>query len=178
MAALEALPQSQNPVLLTQAKPPSGTAPNEDDVRLLARLIFAEGANHHHMTGALEGIGWTVLNRIGAPGFAKTLEGVIHQPKQFDGPKNDLWAKAADPSTLNGPNKIAYEKARRVAEGVLERKIPDPTDGAQFFYSSRDGNAPGTWFPEEKRTQRLVESIKPIGELYFLKPNPSAPARR
>ena len=177
MSALEALYPSQNPAL-AQATSASGGAPREDDVRLLARLIFAEGADHHHRTGAMEGIGWAVANRVGAIGYPKTLEGVIHQPGQFDGPKNDLWAKAADPSMLNGPNRIAYEKARAVAEGVLERRIPDPTKGAQFFFSSPTGDAPGTWFPEEIREKRLIRSIEPIGKLHFLKPNPSPPTRR
>lgn len=174
MSALEALPQ------LGQAVPPPlPPTASEDDVNLLARLIFAEGANHHDRPGAMEGIGWTVANRVGAPGFRKTLKEVIYQPGQFAGRFNDLWAEAADPKTLTGPNQIAYGKARAVAEGVLERRIPDPTGGAQFFYSSHDGNAPGTWFPGEISATRLIPSLEePIGRFYFLKPNPSPPARR
>jgi spore germination cell wall hydrolase CwlJ-like protein len=179
MSALEALHQPQRSTPLAQAPSPSGATPGADDVTLLARLIFAEGANHHHVKGAMEGIGWSAVNRVGAPGFPKTLEGVIRQPRQFDALHHPLWAAAADPSTLTGPNKLAYDKARTAAENVLQRKISDPTNGAQFFYSSRDGKAPGTWFPEQIRTQRLIRSVdEPIGHFYFLKPNRSAPVDR
>jgi spore germination cell wall hydrolase CwlJ-like protein len=174
MSALEALYQSQNSVSLAQAVPPSGPAPNEGDVKLLARLIFAEGADHHDTEGAMEGLGWAVVNRVGAPGFPKTLDGVIHQPGQFHATRNALWAAAADPTSLRGPNKTAYEKARTVAEGVLNRTISDPTKGAQFFFSSRDGKVPGDWFPKKIDDNELeyTPDQKPTGRFYFLRPPP------
>jgi len=70
------------------APPPSRPAPrapaaapqtefNDTDVDLLARLIFAEGANQFRKPGVYLGLGNTVLNRLKGPGFPKTLQDVI-----------------------------------------------------------------------------------------------------
>jgi spore germination cell wall hydrolase CwlJ-like protein len=143
----------------------------QNRISLLARLIFAEAADHHLIPGAMEGIGWATINRVGAPTFPKTLEAVIHQPGQFDGVGKRLWRDAADPSKLTGPDATAYAKALEVAEGILAGKVPDGTKAAQFFYSSPTKDAPGTWFPPKIQDGELVHTLEePLGKFWFLKP--------
>jgi hypothetical protein len=153
------------------SEPPTSTSPSEADVILLARLIFAEAGNHFSTGKAMEGVAWATANRVGAPGFPETLHDVIHQPKQFAvGGKQ--WDKAADPSSLTGDDARAYTRALDVAKGVLSRNIPDPTEGAQFFYSSPDGRIPGVWFPSKIQKDELTYTPddRPHGQFYFLKP--------
>lgn len=140
-------------------------------INLLARLIFAEAADHHDRPGAMEAIGWTTLNRVGAPTFPKTLEAVIHQPGQFDSVGKKLWRDAGDPSKLTGPNVTAYAKALEAAEGILGGRIPDRTKAAQFFYSSPTKDAPGDWFPKKIKDKELEHTLtEPLGKFWFLKP--------
>jgi spore germination cell wall hydrolase CwlJ-like protein len=165
--------------LLTEAQQPAapttegaqGTDPSEEDVRLLARLIFAEAADHWDVPGAMEGVGWIARNRIGAPGFRKTLPDVILKPGGFDGPKNPQWEKAGDPSKLTAKEARAYQRALEVARGVLSGDIPDPTGGATFFYSRKPNEPVPPWFEPRIANGRFVQvnEDRRFGDLFFLR---------
>jgi len=133
------------------------------DLALLARMIFAEAAREHNVPGLYERIGWTAMNRVGKPTFPNTLDGVIHHRDhkgvpQFSSIDDNLWKEAEDPSKLTGPNVAAYQRARDTAAGILAGKIPDPTEGGQYFFS---GN-PSPFFMGRIQSGRLA----PIGEKY------------
>ena len=130
---------------VAQASPATGGTsqakqPSEDDVRLLARTIYAEAAGQYKVPGAMEGVGSALRNRIGARGFPKTLSDVVLQPgqdgrPQFRGVNSTLWNEAADPSKMNPVARRAYDRAVEVARGVLDGSISDPTHGAKYFSS-------------------------------------------
>jgi hypothetical protein len=143
----------------------------EENVGLLARLIFAEAGDHWNVPGAMEGVGWTARNRVGAPGFRKTLPDVILKPGGFDGPKNSQWQKAGDPSKLTGKDAVAYQRALEVARGVLSGDIPDPTGGATFFYSRKPNQAVPAWFEPRIANGRFipVNEDPSFGDLFFLR---------
>lgn len=148
--------------------------PSEDDVNLLGRLIFSEAADHSDVPGAMEGVGWAARNRVGVPGFRKTLPDVILKPGGFDGPKNQQWEKAGDPSKLNAEEVRSYRHALEVARGVLSGAIPDPTGGATFFYTKDDADKPAPpWFEPRIANGRFSEVNKygNIGKFVFLKDN-------
>jgi spore germination cell wall hydrolase CwlJ-like protein len=164
------------PVTDQVSEPAAGDAPqlSDDDVNALGRLIFAEGADHDQVPEAMEGIGWAVRNRVGKAAFPGTLQGVITQTdkngvRQFDGFGNKLWNQAADPSTLEPANAAAYQHAQEVARGILSGQIPDPTGGAQYFYSSDNGDPPAGFFSKAMEHGRLFRSIDPIGKFTFLR---------
>jgi spore germination cell wall hydrolase CwlJ-like protein len=156
---------------------PETTEPRQDsfeeDAKLLARLIFAEAGNHFDKGTAMEGVAWAAANRVGAPGFPDTLHGVIHQPTQF-AVGSPQWEKADNPAGLKGDDARAYARAVDVAKGVLSGSIPDPTQGAQFFYSSPTGRIPGGWFPGKIAREELIYTPdrNPAGHFYFLKVPP------
>lgn len=137
-------------------------------IALLARTIFAEAANHYRTQGAMEGIGWAAVNRVGAPRFPNTLEAVIYKPEQF-AVGNVRWNMAADPDKLTGPDARAYEQALNVARGILTGKVPDPIGGARFFYSSRrEEDVPKGFFADGLRENRLLKQRR-IGHFTFVR---------
>jgi spore germination cell wall hydrolase CwlJ-like protein len=159
-----------------RAQSAENSAASPEDEALLARLIFAEGADHYKIPGALESIGWTVANRVGAPGFRRTLKDVIDQPAQFNGPKNPQWEKAGDSPNLQGEDLNAYAKALTVARAILGGTLNDPTHGATFFYSrQKPEDSPPGWFKREVEEKRLVPTIPDIGKFTFLRPARSQP---
>jgi spore germination cell wall hydrolase CwlJ-like protein len=143
-----------------------GYLPQRDDAALLARLIFAEGANNYKEPHAFEGIGWTAVNRIGERGFPDTLAGVIYQPNQFNAVTNNLWNRAANPAILTGDEARAYALANSVAEGIVNGETLDPVDGATFFHS---GSLPRGFFTNQVRAGRLTSREK-LGSFTFYGP--------
>lgn len=124
----------------------------EADAKLLARLIYGEAAGQSEQEGLYDHIGWSVMNRIGAPSFPKTLEGVIYQPGQYDAVGDKLWNHLDQPDQMNTLDKRAYAKAEETARGILDGRVPDPLDGAQYFYHGD----PDPWFAERQASGRLV----------------------
>jgi len=148
--------------------PASRPAYTDEDTELLARLIFAEGASEFKKPGAYLGIGNTVLNRVGVPGFANTLRGVITQPGQFQSVGGRLWNDAANPAGLTGLDATAYAAARSLAEDLIggsEYLFDDPTGGATYFYS---GPTPVGFFTRQTRSGRLQPTYKG-GKFTFLR---------
>ncbi|MHB8530721.1 MAG: RHS repeat-associated core domain-containing protein [Caulobacteraceae bacterium] len=138
---------------------------------LLSRLMFAEAAG---APAAYAGIGWTVLNRVGAPGFPNSLEGVIFQEYgngqyEFNAVGGVLWNETGDPSSLTGSNALSYAQAFRVSVGILTGGIPDPTNGALFFYS---GTTPPGFFARALSKGTLVVAVPPVDGFSFLKATP------
>lgn len=161
---------------------PGAEPPDPDDVNLLGRMMFAEGADHYNVPGAMEGIGWVARNRVGASGFPDTLRGVINQTDSRGIPQfaavgnaihqgNALWTQAANPSALTAPNSDAYKRAQDVARGVLSGQIPDPTGGATYYYTSSDGQPPprDKFFINAMKSGRLVRSAGSVGKFTFLR---------
>ena len=169
MSALEALYPSQHSAL-AQASSTSGGAASEDDVRLLARTIFAEAGSNYRDDHAMAGIGWTVRNRVGERQFGRTLEEVILRPGQF-AVNTPQWRKAGDPASLTGPDAHAYAEALRTARGVLAGEIADPTNGARFFFSGKPGEEPPEGFFRKGLADFRLERSTPerLGDFTFVK---------
>jgi hypothetical protein len=160
------------PVQVASADGPKGDAAM-DTARTLARMIFSEAAESYQEPNVYEGVGWAALNRLGAPGFAQRF-GDLFSRGQFNAVGNPLWRRAANPSSLQGDNAAAYNRALTVANGILDGRIADPTGEAQFFYS---GDAPSDYFSRAIDSGRL-ERIEPrIGPFTFLR-DTQQPRRR
>ena len=172
-----ALSSGAGPATAPSGQPPA-TRPafTENDVDMLARLIFAEGAGQAAKPGVYLGIGNTVLNRIGKPGFANSLQGVINQrlpngTRQFDSVGGRLWNQAANPSALTGPNATAYNAARALANDLLygsEYIFDDPTNDSTYFYSSGTRLPPRGFFTTAERSGRLRREYD-AGDFFFLR---------
>ncbi len=137
------------------------------EVQALARLVFAEAANS---PDAYAGVGWSVVNRVGAQGFADSLQGVIYQLDgngnyQYNAIGGKLWNAAGDPGSLTGANATAYRSAYATAFGIEVGRVSDPTGGAKFFYS---GATPTGFFSRAISSGRLVPTYT-AGPFTFLK---------
>ena len=136
------------------------------DALLLARILFAEAASKQD---AYKSIGWTVINRIRHRKHPNSLRDVIMQPGQFDAVDKPLWKDAGTPSKLTGTNASAYSEALAIATGILNGRIPDPTEGATFFYHSPNGAPPPGFFKRAIADGRLTPNTDRPGDFTFLK---------
>ncbi len=115
-----------------------------DEVKLLARVTFAESAREYQIPNAMEGVASTIQNRVESGQFGDTYADVIFQKGQFTSVGGKLWEMAGNPSTLTGPNTAAYARALSVAEDVYYGKVADPTGGAVAFHSLDQYTHPGS----------------------------------
>jgi hypothetical protein len=112
----------------TPAVVEGGIPHTEADVVLLARVVQAEAGDQPY--DAMLGVAAVVVNRVRAPGFPKTLEGVVYAPGQFQG--------VDSPAFYGTPSPAAVEAATAALDGV------DPTGGALHFYNPAL-TWPGSW---------------------------------
>lgn len=85
----------------------------------LAHLVQSEAGNQPFLGQVA--VAAVVLNRMKAPGFPKTVAGVIFQPGQFESVSNGTFWMAPDPQ--------AYQAAEAALNGE------DPTGGALYYYN-------------------------------------------
>jgi len=126
-----------------------GYHPQNEDAQLLARAIYAEsGITPQDMPA----IGWAIVNRVGfrngsqRPSYGGTLSEVIHQPLRngryaysfLDAGGSGAWHRSANPSTI--PDPAVWAQALAAANAILSGRIPDPTGGAQHYFSSSEYN--------------------------------------
>ena len=138
----------------------------ERDIKDLALMIFGEGASDWNKPGAMEHIGWTAVNRSIAPGFANTIPEVVRDKQAYNAFGDELWRQAeTSPETLTPLNAKAYQRAQVVARGILEGKIEDPTEGAQFFFHGK----PNEWFAERIKSGRLLPIERNFDNLTVLR---------
>lgn len=105
----------------------------DDELDLLARLIFSEGGTESFDTKLK--IGSVVMNRVSAPNFPNTIEEVIYQKNQF----------AVTTTKIDGVIMIdrpADEDSVRAAKEILDYGSVLPSD-VQVFYAQ--GKCDGNW---------------------------------
>jgi spore germination cell wall hydrolase CwlJ-like protein len=89
------------------------------DVLLIARVVHAEADGQPF--AAKLGVAAVVVNRVRAPGYPKTIPGVVYAPGQFQGVDSPLFADPPSPEDVQAAlDALAGE---------------DPTDGALHFYN-------------------------------------------
>lgn len=129
-----------------------------EDIKELARLVYAEAADQYKIAGAMESVAWVVRNRVEANKSwlgRNTYRGVIHHKGQFTSVGLDLWNDAGAPDVLSNPKDIAaYKRALEAARGVYNGKIKDPTNGAVYFHTY-DEQLHG-WFGKSSRSGRIT----------------------
>ena len=98
---------------------PWDTSYTNDELMLLARVIYAEAAGEPY-TGKVA-IGAVVLNRVRSPLFPDTVAGVIYEPWQFSCVGNWMF------------NSYPNEESIRAAKDALAGW--DPTGGALYYFN-------------------------------------------
>jgi N-acetylmuramoyl-L-alanine amidase len=102
-------------------RPAALLAVSQEDLELLARVIYAE-ARGEIFEGQVA-VGAVVVNRLTHPQFPKTIREVIYQQGQF--------TAVSDQQILLEPNPLAFQAAEAALAGQ------DPTGGAIFYFNPR-----------------------------------------
>ena len=138
-----------------------GYVPQPDDSNPLARIIYAESSN---TPSDMPAMGWAVVNRVGDSEFGKTLDAVIHQKNAFQSVQDNSgqWQKSADPQGLTGPNATAWQNAQDTAQGILGGAIPDPVNGAAYFFTSPKYNGDPASAPRDFQRMLGHDLIAPV----------------
>lgn len=134
-------------------KEPRVKLPENKDIALLARVIFAEAAGE-----TLEGkraVAWVVRNRVKISprrrrefGSMYGWDGVILRHGAFVGVQDELWWKLEDIDSLNLQEQEALKECIEIAEEVYEGRGIDPTEGAVFFFRGK---------PRERRMRDAMD---------------------
>lgn len=107
----------------------SGTAAQDHDVALLARVISAEARGEPY--AGQVAVGAVILNRIEHPSFPSTLAGVVYQPGAFS---------CMDDGQIDQP---VAESARRAAQEALGGS--DPSGGAIYYFNPSTATSAWIW---------------------------------
>ena len=106
-----------------------------------------------------------IKNRVGFPGFAKTLHDVVYGKDQFTS-----MSVSSDPEFNLAPSDVApanlWTEAQRLAVIVLNTDDPDPTDGAHYYENPKTAGSEwfdrviagpyGTGTPEHPMTRKIL----------------------
>lgn len=129
---------------------PEWTGDFHDDPEqiILARMIFGEVRDTHLSDNVRTAVGWTARNRVedSKNRWAKTYYSVILQKKQYSAfdSKNKNRPFVENPLfSGKGIDKRAWSKCYKIAGQILNRKILDPTNGANHYFD--DSIAAPTW---------------------------------
>lgn len=114
------------------------------DLDIMARTLFGEARGEP--TEGKIAVAWVIRNRLSRPKrFGSTIGAVCRQPYQFS-----CW-NSHDPNlpklkavTLADP---VFKECLQIATDVCADKIPDPTNGAQFY---RAIGTPADWAIDHK----------------------------
>lgn len=94
---------------------PAASSTEDNETALLARALHALAGGEEY--GTLLAVGSVMLNRVGSPAFADTLEGVLEQTGALAGGGYDAESLSAARELLGG--------VRALPEGVLYLKRED-----------------------------------------------------
>ncbi len=112
---------------------------DQNDISLAALCAWKE-ARSDGSTG-MHAVLHCLKNRIGFPGFAKTIHDVIMGKNQFSS-----MSIISDPefNLQPAPDDVMYIAALRLADTVLNTDDDDPTGGAHYYENPKTGNS--GWF--------------------------------
>lgn len=109
---------------------------HDDPIQMiLARAIFGEGRSLSEQ-GRIA-IGWVVRNRIGYSQWGIAYHDVILHPSHFSAfNKTDRNRKLVEDPSSDLTQRNAWHQCYDLASGILSGSIPDPTKGANHYYST------------------------------------------
>lgn len=114
------------------------TSLNEEDVVILARIIFSEAGSEPYKGKVA--VGAVVLNRVENSSFPSTIKSVIFQKGQFCGAGNSAF------------NRSLCSESVKAAEEALSGE--DPVDGALYFLNKNIAGSP-SWLNNRKFVARI-----------------------
>lgn len=140
----------------------TGNFADDSEIILLTRLIFGEAEDQP--IEAKTGVGFTVINRVKKQrsNWGLTVKEVILKESQYDAFGNPDRRKIIEDPLENASEatKQAWDGSYKVAGGILDKSLADPTNGATNFHSFINQKDFPAWATEENFKVKL-------GSLYF-----------
>src|SRR5579863_2057251 len=100
---------------------------NLTDLELMARVMWLEARGE--MQAGMRAVGHVIHNRVGFPGFPKTLRTVILQPNAF----SCLLPSDPEFNTVPDDDDPQYEFCEHIVPAIIGNLDTDPTNGAHFY---------------------------------------------
>ena len=127
--------------------------------KCLATMIYGEarGEAEHGQVA----VAYTAVNRAAN----KTVCAVVLAPKQYSIFNDNPTLRAAamslhvEPKQKNIIDNASWEKAVRVAEIVMRRQVPDPTNGSTHYLAPKVMATKGYTYPKWSKEYKLVAVI-------------------
>lgn len=127
--------------------------------KCLATMIYGE-ARGEAEPGQVA-VAYTAVNRAAK----KTVCAVVLAPKQYSIFNNNPALRAAamslhvEPKQKNTIDNASWQKAVRVAEKVIGRQVPDPTNGSTHYLAPKVMASKGYVYPKWSKQYTLVTVI-------------------
>jgi N-acetylmuramoyl-L-alanine amidase len=128
-----------------------GTRPLTDPLVCLARTIYFEARGQSDTEMAA--VGFVVVNRVRESQFPGDVCAVIREGGETPPCQFSWWCDGrSDVAT----NRREYDRAVRIARGILEGRVKDPTNGANMFHNL--GASPG-WAKVAEERARIGDQV-------------------
>jgi spore germination cell wall hydrolase CwlJ-like protein len=127
--------------------------------KCLATMVYGEARGE-----AIQGmvaVAYTAVNRAAK----KTVCDVVLAPKQYSIFNNNPALQAAatslhvEPNQKNVIDRESWERSLKVAQDVLERRVPDPTNGATHYLAPKVMKIKNYRYPKWSKKYELVVVI-------------------
>jgi spore germination cell wall hydrolase CwlJ-like protein len=150
--AVTALPGGERfGAALAQEPKLDGTRPLTDPLVCLARTIYFEASGQG--TEEMAAVGYVVVNRARDSDFPDDICAVIREGGETPPCQFSWWCDGrSDVAT----NREEYDRAVRVARGILDGTTADPSNGANMFHNL--SASPG-WAREAEKRGRIGDQI-------------------
>lgn len=113
----------------------TGDFHDDSDQIILARAIFGEGRNLPEIGRVA--IGWVIRNRVEDARWGNTYHDVILKKLQFSAFNiHDPNRHIVENPTKNQNEQKAWHECYVIAGTIIQGTIPDPTEGANHYYST------------------------------------------
>lgn len=135
----------------------TGSFYDDTELVILARAVYGEAGGESKE--AKIAVAWAIRNRVedSKNRWGKTYHDVIlakYQYEPFNDPSKDVFKKITRPPLDNLLEKRVWEDSYNASLDVVLKRISDPTNGANHFYSVSSLSKP-LWAVEDKFTTQI-----------------------
>jgi spore germination cell wall hydrolase CwlJ-like protein len=112
---------------------------DENDIQSMALCIWKEARGEFAI--GMRAVAHVIKNRVGSPGFAKTVHDVVYGKNQFTS-----MSVSSDPefNLIPPPNDVQFAYCLSICPRVLSGDDDDPTFGAHYYENAK--TATSGWF--------------------------------
>jgi spore germination cell wall hydrolase CwlJ-like protein len=127
--------------------------------KCLATMVYGEARGEAER--GMVAVAYTAVNRAAK----KTVCNVVLSPKQYSVFNDNPALRAAamslhlEPKQKNVIDKAGWDQAVKVAQDVMRKQVPDPTEGATHYLADKVMRAKGYVYPRWSKEYKMVVVI-------------------